>query len=356
MTEKTVLKLASSRKLPGVFIDAKWRFQRDIIDQWLEAQTHGGGDFQDEPDGMKVPLGDLLPEEAVIQDMSATNAFNAIEELAGRAYINRWLRDKGWMVSALVEREGLSSTAMEGGIAFLHTRQRDTGKLTRPFIIVGRSYGGIDFGAPDGRPTFLFFLLGLKYDKLHLPILGRLARVMTTTKTISRLRATTSPIKMRSILLQLDEKARNSQLKSPLESAVVSPALDRDMRLRAIMRISARKQYEVKKAKEAAAKEAAKAEKAASRKKPAAKKAAAAKKVAAAKKPAAKKVAAKKPAAAKKATAKKPAAKKPAAKKPAAKKPAAKKAAAKKPAAKKTAAKKPAAKKTAAKKSGAKKR
>jgi len=340
MTEKTVLRLATNKKLPGVLIDKNWRFKREHIDEWLASQAMPGTpDFQDAPDGMKVPLGDLLPEEGIIQDMSATTPLMAIEELVGRAYINRWVRDKDWMISALVEREGLSSTAMEGGVAFLHTRQRDTAKLVRPFIIVGRSYDGLDFGAPDERPTHLFFLLGLMYDKLHLPILGRLARMLRSTRSVAKLRATTSPMKMRSVLLQLDQEALTSVSRSPLkEGTDDKPQLDKELRLRAIMRITARKQYDAKKAKEEAAKKAAKAKKS-----PETKKATAAKRTTAPAKKA-EKAAATEPAATKPA-ATKPAAKKPAAKKPAAKKPAAKKSAAKKPAAKKPAAKKPAAKK-----------
>jgi mannitol/fructose-specific phosphotransferase system IIA component len=65
---------------------------------------------------------------------------SVIEELAARAYSNRWLADKPWFVGALVERESLASTAMEGGVAFLHTRARDKGKIVRPFVVVGRSY------------------------------------------------------------------------------------------------------------------------------------------------------------------------------------------------------------------------
>src|SRR5690606_1725881 len=118
------------------------------------------------------------------------------------------LKDKPWFVGALVEREALASTAMEGGVAFLHTRSRDTERVSRPFVIVGRSYDGVQFGAPDGKPTFLFFLLGLKYDKLHLPILGRLARIMTRhPQAVARLRASTSAGKMRMNLLALDAEA-----------------------------------------------------------------------------------------------------------------------------------------------------
>jgi len=236
--QKTVLRLATSNKIPGLLVDEQWRFKRSAVDSWLETQfVEGPGDLADVPDGMHVPLGDLLSDEGVIHDMSARDALAVIEELAARAYANRWLADKPWFIGALVERESLASTAMEGGVAFLHTRAQDKGKIVRPFVVVGRSYHGIDFGAPDGRPTYLFFLLGLKYDRLHLPILGRLARVMRNPATVAKLRALPSGAKMRSHLLQEDAAALAAPRNAPVFQAPAS--VDRKDRLRVIMRRAA---------------------------------------------------------------------------------------------------------------------
>ncbi|HYU17024.1 MAG TPA: PTS sugar transporter subunit IIA, partial [Candidatus Acidoferrum sp.] len=172
MGQKTVLRLAEAKQIPGRLIDREWRFRRAAIDGWLASQTEDEGQrFEDVPDGMHLPLGDLLPESAIIHDMRARDPLGAIEELAARAYASKWLNDKPWFVGAVVEREVLASTAMEGGVAFLHTRAREADRISRPFIVVGRTYDGIEFGAPDGKPTYLFFLLGLKCDRLHLPLL-----------------------------------------------------------------------------------------------------------------------------------------------------------------------------------------
>ncbi|HUH01600.1 MAG TPA: PTS sugar transporter subunit IIA [Kofleriaceae bacterium] len=255
--QKTVQRLASSNKLPGVLIDNQWRFKRNAIEEWLESnQLAPDVEMDDVVDGMEVPLGDVLPDEAVIADLRASDALGVIEELAGRAYSNRWLTDKPWFIGAVVERETLSSTAMDGGVAFLHTRARDKRKIARPFIIAGRSYNGINFGAPDGQPTFLFFLLGLQYDRMHLPILGRLARALRDTRTIAKLRSTPSSQKIRALLLKEDERAR-SQTKPGLDlknGAGTNASLDRQQRLRAIMRRTAILRHEEKKAAEVAKK------------------------------------------------------------------------------------------------------
>jgi excisionase family DNA binding protein len=210
INERTLLKLAGQGRVPGAQIGNEWRFKREVIDSWLEermGEIGPGVEPLDVPDGGEIPLSDLLEERGIVTDLKAKDRVQAIEALAQRAFANGWVADKPWFVGALVERESLSSTAMPGGIAFLHTRQRHSRKITRPFIVFGRSYSGVDFGAEDGKPTHLFFLLGLKYDRLHLPVLGRLAKVLRTPELVARLRAAPTPTRIRDTLLGEDRRA-----------------------------------------------------------------------------------------------------------------------------------------------------
>jgi len=244
LDEATVNKLVASGKIPALQLERQWRFKKAQIDQWIEDQLVGDEEnFVDVPDGMKLPLEDLLPDQAIVTNLRANTALGVIEELAARAYTNGWLADKPWFVGAVVERESLSSTAMEGGVAFLHTRAKDKGKIGRPFIIVGRSWSGIQFGAPDGNPTYLFFLLGLKYDRLHLPILGRLARALRNPATIAKLRSLSSPDQVRALLLKEDAQVRAGVVPE-IQAAAFKPKLDRTLRLRAIRRLQAAKKPE----------------------------------------------------------------------------------------------------------------
>jgi len=258
MGEKTVLKLAKSGTLPGTGSGSSWTFAKSALDSWLaQHRVEASVSLEAMPDGTQLPLGDLLPDDAIIPDLRASDALGVIEEVAARAYSRGWLKNKPWFIGALVNRESLASTAMDGGVAFLHTRERDHGKIARPFVVVGRSYQGVRFGAPDGKPTYLFFLLGLTSDKMHLPILGRLARALKNSKTVSRLRSTSSPSVMRSVLLKEDDRALKGNL-SPVEFPD-KPVLNREIRKRAIMRVALRNQEAKAPAKnKAAAKPAAK--------------------------------------------------------------------------------------------------
>src|SRR5262245_35265855 len=92
--QKTVLRLATTNKLPGLLGDNQWRFKRSAVDEWLEDQFEDPGELEEVPDGMHVPLGDLLSDEGMLHDLQARDALGVIEELAARAYANRWLADK----------------------------------------------------------------------------------------------------------------------------------------------------------------------------------------------------------------------------------------------------------------------
>src|SRR5262249_44457638 len=116
LDEQTVSKLVTAGKIPSLQIDRQWRFKRGALEQGIEEQVVGEEEsFADIPDGMKQPLEDLLPDQAIITNLRAKTPVGVIEELAARAYTNGWLLDKPWFVGAVVERESLSSTAMEGG-------------------------------------------------------------------------------------------------------------------------------------------------------------------------------------------------------------------------------------------------
>src|SRR5580765_6330334 len=61
------------------------------------------------------------------------------------------------LLRALQERERLHSTG--DGVALPHARNVLPGLVDRPVIVFARHAVGLDYGAIDGRPVRLFFLL-----------------------------------------------------------------------------------------------------------------------------------------------------------------------------------------------------
>ena len=74
------------------------------------------------------------------------------QNIAGRGYV----RDAQELFDRLVEREEVASTGVGGGVAIPHCKMSG---LDRVVLAVGLQEKGIDFGAVDGQPVRLFFLV-----------------------------------------------------------------------------------------------------------------------------------------------------------------------------------------------------
>jgi excisionase family DNA binding protein len=191
LNERTVLRLVTDGALPGVKVGNQWRFRKAMIDTWLDDQMLGVSPrMVDEPKPVVSPRAMLALESCfavshIAPEMSATTKTAAVEELAGLAAELGLVRDKTWFMGALIERENVMPSAPGRGVAFLHTIKRNPQQVTRPFMVLGRSAQGLDFDALDGQPTHLFFVLGLRFNELHLPWLSKLAGMFATSQAVS---------------------------------------------------------------------------------------------------------------------------------------------------------------------------
>ncbi len=184
VNERTVLKLVAEGALPGVKVGNQWRFRKAMIDTWLDDQMLGVVPrYLDPPKLTTSPR--LLLELAhcfqpghIIAELVAKTKTTVIEELATHAHHLGLVRDKTWFVGGLIERENVMASALGNGVAFMHTLRRNAEQVVRPFMVLGRSSPGVDFDALDGNKTHLFFVLGLKYDELHMPWLHKLSQML----------------------------------------------------------------------------------------------------------------------------------------------------------------------------------
>lgn len=193
VNERTVLKLVSEGALPGVKIGNQWRFRKAMLDAWLDDQMLGVAPQHVEIDHRnRVPrrmldLASCFQPSHIVPELEATTGIGVIEELAAVAGRLGLVRDKNWFVGALIERENIMPSAVGNGVAFLHTMNRHPDQVVRPFMVLGRSRRGVDFDALDGRPTHLFFVLGLKFHELHLPWLAKLAQLLARPEATAAL-------------------------------------------------------------------------------------------------------------------------------------------------------------------------
>jgi excisionase family DNA binding protein len=212
LNERTVLKLAADGALPGVRVGNQWRFRKRLVDTWLDDQMIGLSPTRvgARPTSTEAPrtlsIEHCLSVEQVVPELVATTAMGVIEEMAGHAERLGLVRDKTWFIGALIERENILSTAVGHGVAFPHTVRRHPEQIVRPFMLVGRSTPGVSFAAPDGAPVHLFFLLGLRYDELHLPWLAKLSRLLSSSERRQALLAAADREALYALLLHADQE------------------------------------------------------------------------------------------------------------------------------------------------------
>lgn len=118
------------------------------------------------PEAIELNL-QAADEEAVLREL-----IEKLPELKGRP------DDQERLLKALWERERLCSTGIGDGVALPHVRNPLPDTITKPVIVFGRHSEGVEFGAIDGKPVQLFFLIASTDTAVHLYVLAKLSRLL----------------------------------------------------------------------------------------------------------------------------------------------------------------------------------
>lgn len=115
---------------------------------------------------------DLLKKSAIELNVSVATKNEAIDKMISLHETTGNLNDAKAYKDAILAREAQGSTAIGEGIAVPHAKS-DSVKIPALSAITVPS--GIDYGAPDGKPSDIFFMIAAPLDgDLHLEILSRL--------------------------------------------------------------------------------------------------------------------------------------------------------------------------------------
>ncbi len=149
-------------------------------------------------------LSDYLDHHSILLDLAARNKADALSLIVDRLADHRLVDDREEFLADVNKREGQGSTAIGRGMAIPHARSRT---LQRIVVAMARLGQGIDFGAEDGEPVQLIFLLGTPGDKAgeYLKVLARLSKLLKENGLRKDLLRAASPADVLEIL----EKAEN---------------------------------------------------------------------------------------------------------------------------------------------------
>ncbi len=122
-------------------------------------------------------LSDAMSDARVILDLRASDKDEAIAELIEVATAGGDVKETPEQLLAMVlEREAVSSTAVDRGVAIPHARSE---QIEGVIVCLGIHRAGLDFGSLDGAPVHLVFLVlsSNSATPAYLSILGRTARI-----------------------------------------------------------------------------------------------------------------------------------------------------------------------------------
>lgn len=134
---------------------------------------------------------DLLSEDRILLGASAQTKEQAIDQMVELQAKSGSLKDKEVYKQAILAREQMSSTAIEAGIAVPHAK---SDAVTAPSLCAMTLQKGVDYGAMDGQPSDLFFMIAAPVDgDLHLEILSHLMVLLMDPVFVSALRGAKNP-------------------------------------------------------------------------------------------------------------------------------------------------------------------
>ncbi len=122
-------------------------------------------------------ISDALRETCVIADLKGETKEEVLNELVVALKEMGLIENVEEAVKVILEREKLGSTGIGDGVAIPHGKMK---RLQNVLCAFGKSTRGIPFGAVDGQPVHIFFLLLAPEEStgLHLKMLSRISRIV----------------------------------------------------------------------------------------------------------------------------------------------------------------------------------
>lgn len=200
LSRTDVERLVKDRDIPFEHHGARLVFRKVAIDSWASPRILGLQDRRLVEYHQKTSRDarELLTQEAILPELMraefiaaalpAKTKASVLRQMAALAEKTGHVCDGHALLEGLEAREALCSTGLPGGLALLHCRSPESYLFEVGFVVLGRTVQQIPFGAPDGRATDLFFLLGCPDPRIHLHTLARLCLMARKTDVLEQLR------------------------------------------------------------------------------------------------------------------------------------------------------------------------
>jgi len=151
-----------------------------------------------------MKLCDLLTDSVIAVNLHAENKGDLLVKLVDLADKSGHVKNKAEALNAVEERERIMTTAIGYGVAIPHGKTGAVDDLVAAFAVLDE---GIDFGALDGQPIRLaFLLLGPKEPSgPHIRMLSRISRLMGREELRNKLLSTSTSSEVRDLFRNIEQ-------------------------------------------------------------------------------------------------------------------------------------------------------
>ncbi|MGL5430577.1 MAG: PTS fructose transporter subunit IIABC [Vibrio sp.] len=151
-------------------------------------------------------INQLINADLILLDLQANSKPAVFEELTNILHAQGRISDKALFLKDIQDREQLGNTGFEGGVAIPHAK---SAAVIQPAVAIGVSRHGIDYGAEDGLPSKLFFMIASPEasDNHHIEVLAELSAKLIEEGFIDAFLNAKSPEQALAMLLKKNASA-----------------------------------------------------------------------------------------------------------------------------------------------------
>lgn len=151
----------------------------------------------------------LINENLIVLDLKATSKDAVFKELVDVFYEQNKISSKEQFLEDIKAREELGNTGFEDGVALPHAK---SAAVIEPAVVIGVSKAGIEYGAEDGNPSKLFFMIASPDggDNHHIEVLAELSSKLIEDGFIEKFLNVSSNSEALALLLEKSEPVISS--------------------------------------------------------------------------------------------------------------------------------------------------
>jgi len=176
VSEESIHHWIHNGTLPCYRVRDKYRLNRVELLEWATARKMTVAPEYFHANGTKPPdllLTNALRRGGVIPDLPCTDKPSALQAICQTMPLPEAV-DRDELFSVLVAREALCSTGMGNGVAIPHPRGPIVLGISEPQVTLVFPRQPFDYGALDGKPVSILFVIVRTTVRVHLQLLSHL--------------------------------------------------------------------------------------------------------------------------------------------------------------------------------------